>query len=236
MPRQNQQGTRAGQLAGHGVGTHFTTPKKSRRAARHQQTYKPLAHERRVRQLEAELDAGLDALNWIGEDEEGTSAQPEVESSQHHCQNQPSLQQDVVDECRDTRDMDMYTEDPARMNGNGDRDDWIDVDAGMADNSAASYQHFNHDVGRWVARQAQYRRPRRIVPSDEKQHLYENWRALIPRLVYPLLEYEEKSSGRPAMTEADIDWMPPLCMHLNCERSTSVVTCLFWDRKPYHIF
>ena len=220
MPRsQKSATTRSGLLFKEGIGTHFATPKKSRRGTRYSKFYKTLAHDQRLQELEAELHSGLDAINWMDEDRaDDIATAPRMSENADQLYHDSALPEDDREvHVRETG----LDQDVRQQGGNVG----IDVSA-----HHRPHQH-DHHISDWVATQARYRQPRRVGPSAEAETLYNHWRCLIPKLIHPLLEYEQRTTGHQAITDSDIDWRPPHCSDMHCEKSTSVVTCLFWDRK-----
>lgn len=73
---------------------------------------------------------------------------------------------------------------------------------------------------------------RRVLAEERKKSLYIRWRALLPFLQQPLLEYMQETSRR---TVPNKFCNRSICATVDCKKSTRWVTMLCWDRK-YSLF
>ncbi|KAF8124776.1 hypothetical protein EV363DRAFT_1177524 [Boletus edulis] len=67
---------------------------------------------------------------------------------------------------------------------------------------------------------------RRILPDQTAERLYCNWRALLPMLVQPYLEYSTRTLGKALET---LPAIMSRCKHIPCERKSNQVLCLLFD-------
>jgi hypothetical protein len=72
---------------------------------------------------------------------------------------------------------------------------------------------------------------RRIMPDPLTNSLYQNWLALIPTLVDPVLRYFGRTQGKAL---ENIHPVISACGKSSCSPKRTAMLCLFFDREPYH--
>ena len=196
--------TRLSQKVEDGVGAHYTTPRKRRPNKNGGMFCSELAGNLRSKELLYELHEHLGLTEPAAMQVDGPSITA-VEMDD----------QDV--EAPDNQDM-------------GDINDQPEEDLMVPDERDEQQQqhiHFHHSFSK-------PKMPRSTKPTDELEANYEHWRSLIPSLVHPYLEYENRTTGRALQAESEIDWgNAGKCTSGVCSSTTSTVLCMFMDRERH---
>ncbi|KIJ59523.1 hypothetical protein HYDPIDRAFT_51614, partial [Hydnomerulius pinastri MD-312] len=66
------------------------------------------------------------------------------------------------------------------------------------------------------------------IPDPPAEHLYNNWKSLIPTLVEPYLRYTSRTLGKPLLASPT---SISLCNHAICTWKPTKLLCLLSDRK-----
>ncbi|KAJ2934568.1 hypothetical protein H1R20_g2518, partial [Candolleomyces eurysporus] len=178
-----------------GLGTHYSSPQKGRK----QKQVRSYAHDRKRQKMEDKLDALKQQATSTS-----SSALAPIPVDNDSGSGSLACPSDDSDLLQNSRDVD---------------EDWEDADEGLhcdmnkasdCDMLDASAQSPETTCGTNVL-------TKRLIPDETAQELYERWRALVPSLVPPLLQYMDSTMGQ--------EWVrPPLTLKSKCAQGALCAT------------
>lgn len=181
MQPNKRHPTRGEQLLGGQLGTHFTSPKKRRKSAKKQLLVDSFAAKAKIAKLQEKQRAIEERLKAMRSQAESSASVAGPSSTAAGVEPDPLV--DFEPACDQDLDIPEPETDPATSEPS---DTLREVDPSPP-------------------------KPKRLVPHDKDERLYERWAELVPALITPYLRYSQATSGK--------DWcgIPDTLVYPQCQ-------------------